>query len=259
MKPITTFENAVGRAIHLIDLYDLLHNQRKRTIRDSWATEFKKCVGWKKSDKICRVDGQGSVIIIRDGGKWNFEHFEHEWLGEMLRSALASGVSALDRYIHELILEKFGSCISKAHNKIPNLLAKYQLSLIDAEDSIRHALKSRSGDKRNTRPRTILKERFKEKLNRETFQGYDQIHNGLALIGVKDLWRRVGKEVKQKPDDIKIRLDNIVNRRNMIVHEGDIQRSARPQNVKLNNISTKHVREDLDWLVILVKAINTVV
>ena len=67
MKAIEGFERAINRAIYLVDLYDLLHNKRSRSVRKPFADKIISLFGWPKRSQICLVQGSGSVLLIRDG------------------------------------------------------------------------------------------------------------------------------------------------------------------------------------------------
>jgi hypothetical protein len=54
-------------------------------------------------------------------------------------------------------------------------------------------------------------------------------------------------------------LNKIVNRRNKIVHEGDIQQRKRGGKIKYNRLTPKEVANDIIWLSDLVDAIDAVV
>jgi hypothetical protein len=60
-------------------------------------------------------------------------------------------------------------------------------------------------------------------------------------------------------DQIKIRLNAIVMRRNQIVHEGDYKRVERPQTAEGNGISSSDARADVAFLATLIDAIHAVV
>ncbi|MFI4990167.1 MAG: HEPN domain-containing protein [Solirubrobacterales bacterium] len=62
-----------------------------------------------------------------------------------------------------------------------------------------------------------------------------------------------------QPREIKTRLDEIVTRRNQIVHEGDYERKERPRRAKTTPISEKEARADIDFIAQLVDAIHGVI
>jgi hypothetical protein len=59
-----------------------------------------------------------------------------------------------------------------------------------------------------------------------------------------------------KAEEVKSRLDMIVDRRNQIVHEGDLARQSRPRRVRRNPIGRLEVEGDLVFLESLVNALH---
>ena len=57
-------------------------------------------------------------------------------------------------------------------------------------------------------------------------------------------------------EDIEDKLNQIVFRRNQIVHEGDIMRSSRPQKLKYNKIDHSKIKDDVEWLNLLINSID---
>ncbi len=255
MKAIAVFEDTISRAVHLVDLYDLLHNRRTRAIRSSWAAKAKELLGWNASDNICRVDGEGAVLLIRDGDSWDMGHFDHAWLGELLRSALVSAVSAMDRYLHDVVADMFIRLLKK---NTPKELARFSIPLETVECVLRKALETRKGGAA-TRPRTILKDKFRAELNQKTFQGAAQVEVALRMAGVSGSWGEIGKKMGARAEQVRKQLNGIVARRNKIAHEGDIKHGSRPREIKLNDIVSSDVRAEIAWLEKLVRTVDSLV
>ncbi len=258
ITPFDFFENAFDRAQHLIDIYDLLLNQRERAARSDWSARVAPIFGWGRNERICRVDGNGATLLIREECGWEMSHFEHEWLAELLRAGLAFAVSAFDRYIHDLVMERFIRGVQRPIEDMPKALRTYSLPLSVTEECIRSALEPRHSGQ-VTRPRTILKPRFRRALRKETFQGYDQVAQAFGLMGLNKVWSKVAKEMKTTSKEMRDCLNEIVNRRNKIVHEADTRQLERPQSINLNEIDTVAVQKDMDWLYKLAEAIDSVI
>ena len=62
-----------------------------------------------------------------------------------------------------------------------------------------------------------------------------------------------------QPEAIKMRLDEIVMRRNQIVHEGDYERKERPRKAKLTPMTPNQAAADIDFIAKLVNAVHTVI
>ena len=78
----------------------------------------------------------------------------------------------------------------------------------------------------------------------------------MKVIGVGDLWGQCALRMRCQPQDITRRLNKIVDRRNRIVHEGDILRRKRGGKIAYHEITAKEVAGDITWLSSLVDAIE---
>ena len=54
------------------------------------------------------------------------------------------------------------------------------------------------------------------------FQQPDKIADAIRLISPVKLWEQVGKELGQSAQDVRMRLELIIDRRNKIAHEADM-------------------------------------
>jgi hypothetical protein len=139
---------------------------------------------------------------------------------ELLRSEYVARISALDLYIHELVLEKMLDIFNAsrpptaAYNKhlVSNALI---LQLLTASNPF---LRS-SYFELDVRDRHSIK----------TFQDPDKVADAIRLISPIELWKSVAgvwypdDNVDDKAKDIKKELSLIVDRRNKIAHEGDVE------------------------------------
>src|SRR6266571_4439749 len=114
MEPIETFRDGEQRARFLVGLFRLLENQRDRSIRKDWATKFQALASWPRKERIFRVDGDHSMLLLRPKSGFTDEMFESSSLNDLLRSALVNIVASLDRYVHDAILRDIVSVIKTA-------------------------------------------------------------------------------------------------------------------------------------------------
>lgn len=258
ITPFGFFEDSFYRAQHLVDIYDLLLNQRKRKPPKKWFESIAPHFRWPKGENICRVDGNGAVLLIREEYDWEMSHFDHEWLGELLRAGLVFAVAAFDRYIHDLVMDRFIQAVGRDLKDMPKLLRKFKLPLSVVEECLRSSLSSRSSGI-NTRPRTILKTRFRKALREKTFQRPQRVEEAFGLLGVGKIWNEIAAKMNAKPENIKSKLDQIAKRRNKNVHEADVLQKERPQSIHLRDIDSNTVQEEMDWIYSLAEAIDGVV
>jgi len=252
MEPIEVYRTGRSRAEHLLKLSELLLNQRQRRMRDDWATSFKDLMRWRVGENIDRVDGEGALLILRESCGVTAEHFREDYLNELLRAAIVSIVSAFYRYCHELIAARIVKALSRAGN-VSGTLLRFRIPVVEARKAILHAKKAKS------RPMNLVRESVRSVLHEDTFQRPDAVAKGLRMIGIDQLWTKCGAELGCEAKEVMKALNRIIDHRNRIVHEGDIQHRARGGKIKFHKISAKQVADDIIWLSGLVDAIERVV
>lgn len=144
-------------------------------------------------------------------------------LDELLRAEWVARVSALDLYVHELVAQNMVSIFEGARNSCPGF-SKFHCS----SDTL---LRIRNASTRSDATAAFDLE-VRSKLSRMTFQLPEDIADGIRLVSGTELWNEIAlakganaatKSVLAK--NLKIELSIIVERRNRIAHEGDLQPS----------------------------------
>lgn len=126
----------------------------------------------------------------------------------ILRASLTMMVSAIDTSVHELIINAIMFEI------------KEDKSIFKLDNVKIGALAMKESDE-NTRIRLIESD-LRRQFAKESFQSTRQIETSLAQIGITKIWTKLSSTLRQPAEDIKIKLDLLVRRRNQIVHEGDL-------------------------------------
>lgn len=256
MNPMLGFEKAITKAEHSLYLYDLLKNTRARKVRSSWVTKFKKFMVWNKSTPIMRVDGEDSILIIRNPkAGLTYEKFEHDYLSELLRSALVAAVSAMDKYFHDHSVAQCYKLLSGAEKDIPNKLLQLELP---ATETFK-ALKKVRADA-TARPGSQLKMALQSKLHKSTFQGCSGIDECMSLMGIKKFWGRSADKLPDGMDALTLKkaVNKIVRRRNFIVHEADIERKVSASKITFNKIDRKLAHDAISQIKDFVRAAEQV-
>ena len=75
----------------------------------------------------------------------------------------------------------------------------------------------------STTQRVTFKSEIRKRLGWQTFQRSDKIKDAIALFNSIQLWQQVSVAMSDTEQNIKNRLNLIVDRRNMIAHEADIE------------------------------------
>jgi hypothetical protein len=175
---------------------------------------------------------------------------------DMRRLSIVMAVAALDTYMHSLV-------VTRAYTQwpLPGGLARLEIpfeALLAQADEAKEAARRRP---HNSRPRVGVKRQLRDRLLLETFQSYDGVSRALGMAGLSGRWKEIGQQLspQMQPSEIKARLDEIVKRRNQIVHEGDYERKERPRTAKTTPMSVTQARADIDFISSLVDAIHGVI
>lgn len=246
MQPIDAYKDTADRAKRFLSLHDGLMNTRQKAIRSDWKQKFNKLMHWRQSAEIQRVDSRDAIIVLRENSNLQPDDFTKEALDDLLRSSLTFGVSALDRYVHERIIKGFVSAYragglnrQQREFNIPATLA------MDIVEKTRKA--NRNGD--TVRPANEIRKAVQDILHKRPFQSWREVEYGFCLIGVTRLAGKLQSSFRVRDfNPIKKKLNKIAERRNHIVHEGDLARHQRGGEVKAQQIERRFVEESLSFL-----------
>ena len=214
-------------------------------------------------------------------------------VSDMLRAALVLAVSALDYYVHEVVtlgmLEIHRGRRSEPRpsaNTTQSAFSRFQVSLggarqdrltaIDIASWLEAEIQQAQGyaflqqsytvsalipivsnsilDRLNTT--SWLESEIRERLGYQTFQQADKIADAIRYISDKKLWDEVAIQMTKSAKDIKQQLNSIVDRRNKIAHEADIDPTF---NIGSRwNIDELLVSDVVNFIEILVESIHKV-
>ncbi len=142
-------------------------------------------------------------------------------LDELLRSEWAARVSALDLYIHELIAQNM---ISIFEGTRPNCQGNGKFKI--SNETLRRIRQAPDQSAANA----AYDLEVRDQLSRKSYQYPDDIADGIRLISDRELWNEIALAKGATPQtkskaakNIKTSLSIIIERRNKIVHEGDLQ------------------------------------
>jgi len=132
-------------------------------------------------------------------------------LSDFLRAEIVLAISALDHFIHELV--RLGMLEICSGPRRPT--DAYHSFLIPLQYA--HSAQSCS-----LSDQMWLDQAIRERHSWLSFQDPDKIADAIRLISSVHLWEEVGREIGKPAKDIKSNLKVIVDRRNKIAHEADI-------------------------------------
>jgi len=262
IKSIDHFNSAIKRSENLLQLFDLLADDRSRNVRKERAKTIKKIMRWPQRQKIKIIESKKmqSVLIMKETTQIDYNNFGTNYIDEILRAALVSAVSALDRYIHDLIVENCIKMLNQKEENIPSGLKRLKLSLIVTKNVLLRMKRNNGDENKGTRPGFVLKKAIQDELHLKPFQSAEEIKNAMSIIGIKDLWPNISKVINPPltQEAIKTSLKRIADRRNQIVHEADLFRKTRGKKISLREIKRRNVEQNITFIKSLVFAMEKV-
>jgi hypothetical protein len=169
-------------------------------------------------------------------------------LEELLRAELVLAVSALDCYIHDVVRIGMERAFNAPSGE-PNAFLSFEVTF----GFVKELLGAISDAERNS----LVDREIRRAHGFKTFQAADKISQALSLIGVTAIWEKVGAEIGLNSKDARTKLNVIIDRRNRIAHEGDIDPSS-GIGIKFA-IDFPAVKEAVDFLDVLAQTIQKVV
>lgn len=140
---------------------------------------------------------------------------------ELLRAEWAMRVSALDLFVHEVVAQN----LLKIFQGIRPICPGYSRLQVSSDTLMRIHSNGPGLDSN-----TAFDLEIRTKLARVTYQFPDDIADGIRMVSPVELWSEIATHcgappaaMKKEAGVLKGELKQIVNRRNKIVHEGDLQ------------------------------------
>lgn len=131
-------------------------------------------------------------------------------VSDMWRAQIVLVVSALDHFIHDLTRLGMIEASKGSRHKTESYL-RFQMPF-SAVDSALNGVPHENW----------VGETVRVKHSWQSFQDQEKLAEAIRLICSVKLWEEVGSELNMPPKDIKTRLELIVERRNKIAHEADL-------------------------------------
>lgn len=130
----------------------------------------------------------------------------------LLRMEIVMAVSALDQYIHQIVVDK-AIDILRNGRQLPTNFSK----LLIGCDSIAGVLQS----VQISDALVFIENDIRQKLGWKSFQQPDKINEALRYISNYNIWNEVATLMSRNVTDVKNQLSLIVKRRDSIAHEAD--------------------------------------
>lgn len=158
------------------------------------------------------------------------------------RLALVMGVAAIDTYFHWRVHR-----VDLDSTSIPRKLAELNVPFEALFESGKKSVDARK-EGRQDRPMVRTRNVLHDVTLSMTFQKALDVEKAFNFVGISRPWRNLADSMGQSAESIRKQLNTMAHRRNLIVHEGDIQRQSKPHKVKLNELDSDMVADSLDWI-----------
>ncbi len=163
-------------------------------------------------------------------------------LSDILRAQYVMLVSALDHFIHELV--RFGMIEIYNENRRATKEFKEFIFSTDKNTLFQKAIMEEKSD-------VWLNHQIRHRNGFKSFQEADKIKEAMFLIIEVDIWTEVANVLEEDVRQIKRRLNLIIDRRNQISHEADIE----PTYQELRNIYVEDINDSIVFIESLVEVI----
>ncbi len=170
-------------------------------------------------------------------------------ISDILRSQIVLAVSALDCYVHDLCEESMIYIFLNKDFSTNNGFKNFAISLDTLHQIVNTPLQS---DKI-----FFLSKEIKKNNSYKSFQEPEKISGALSQIGLKSIWTKIGTLLSRQSTDLQNQLSLIIQRRNQIAHESDI-------NPMLGigekySIDSEMVKSTIDFIKVIVDSIEGIV
>ncbi|HJW31981.1 MAG TPA: HEPN domain-containing protein [Holophagaceae bacterium] len=135
-------------------------------------------------------------------------------LSDLFRASLVLAVSALDHFVHELSRKGMLE-IAAGTRPSTDAFGRFSISMTTATTLLN-----------GPGVYAALEDEIREKHGYLSFQDPEKIADALRLITAKEVWKEAGKHLRLTNKAAKARLKLIVERRNQIAHEADMDPTA---------------------------------
>lgn len=173
------------------------------------------------------------------------------WLSDLLRSIVVFALAALDSYIHDVICENAYKVVgAKKGVNLPKKLIEVLKEIVPYDKSVAMWF--------NKSQAITINNSIRKRNADRTYMKPDKIEDGLAILGVENLWVRTAKTFGMRKDGLKTHFKAYAERRDKIAHEGDLGKATSAKG-KLRSITRPYVLKCLKDIKKMVHAIDDIV
>jgi hypothetical protein len=129
---------------------------------------------------------------------------------DFYRAALAKVVSGYDRFVHQLVFRGMMEAAAGIRPQTP-AFGRFKVSVLSALAAAQGQIVA-----------SWLGAEIANQHSIASFQRCDKVADAIRLISAAELWNTVSASISIAAADLRFQMDGIVDRRNQIVHEADI-------------------------------------
>ncbi|WP_052358052.1 hypothetical protein [Nocardiopsis alba] len=162
---------------------------------------------------------------------------------DLYRAAWSQAVSALDHWLHQEVLEHAVALVRSPERPLPDRLAKLKMPFSTVEQMADNSVDS------------VFAEFIEEEIRRDTYQRSKGIGEGLRLVAhlnAQQIWERIAEGLGTNAAAARDRQDKIVDRRNRIAHQADLDRDG-----QRTPMSADEVEAAVVWIESVAEQIRT--
>lgn len=241
-SPRETFDLNMADAYLLVELAEALDNFRARRMRRELREKVGMAIGvpaaqWTAMDCI---ESEEFFLVLKPGSGWEREHLQDR--SPLLRQAVVAGAAAFETFLTDRVVGRVRE-IMRSKDEFPPRLASIAMTVGNW----------RSIESYSYRWRGITEVVLRSHVREQASTASNQVGQLMSTIGVEQWARRVDS-VRGVTRGTTVReLDEVTDRRNRIAHEADRRGHGRA------TIDAEWVRESLDHLEAIVKAVDSIV
>lgn len=157
---------------------------------------------------------------------------------DLYRAAWSQAVSALDHWVHLEVYERVAAIVMDTTPDRPTQLDKFPMPWKYVE-RIRHD---------QERLEDVVREALEAQLGQRTFQNQDDIGSAFQLVlkvGPGTMWGHVATNLGMTKDQVKLKHQEVLFRRNKIVHESDVINATTGER---RPISQQEAESAVNWI-----------
>lgn len=218
LTPLQAFEDNIRPARLMLKIYRLLHCQDKFQDDGEFVDQLRKLISATAAEDLLVVQNEIFLGLVRAKAEMPKLWLRTVTLSNLLRQAIVASCTALESYLPALLRKHMPDVIAaRGRSFVPKdkaLSTQFKDLQFNLDDVLRVMVEQDAA--------LFLSNKLIHFLDFKYTTGARGVHVVGVLLGLPDPWKAIAEHLQQKsPDDLKGTLENMVNRRNDIVHRAD--------------------------------------